>query len=228
MNRKDLFDSIFSKPEKHPLGKYEPDNKKYAKENLPSRHSKPEAQKRLKKQFQKLRHKALYLNMEHEELMEDFQHIRHEFISKMLEYCKNKNIENPFCSVPEENNKKTNIISNKEMNEVFREIVKKTHPDLNKSLTEEELEEKVELYNQAIEGKQDGNFRKVLQVALELNVKIKKISPEFIKQLRQEIQKMNKQIQQIKNDIMYKWGKGDDNLKKQIFELLTKNLKPLK
>ena len=113
------------------------------------------------------------------------------------------------------------------MNDLFREIVKKTHPDLNKDLPQEEMEERVDLYNEAVKGKQGGNLRKILQVALELNVQIKNITPEFIQQLRSEIQKMQKNMKQIKNDIMYKWAKSDKTTKQQIFELLTKNLKPL-
>jgi hypothetical protein len=53
MNEKDLFNDLFSEREKHPLGKYEPGNKKFIKENLPTRYSEPQAQKKLKKIFNK-------------------------------------------------------------------------------------------------------------------------------------------------------------------------------
>lgn len=226
MDKKDLFNDLFSEREKHPLGKYEPDNKKYAKENLPTKYSAPQAQKKLKKIFNKLRHKAIYLNMEHEELVEEFEEIRRRFIAKMIEYCDNKKIQHPFESVPDKKDKSTEL-SNEEMNNLFREVVKKTHPDLNKDLPEEELEERLDLYNEVIQGKQNGDFRKILKVALELNIDIKKISPEIIDLLKKEIKKMEQQMNHIKNDIMYKWEKGDDNIKKSIFEIITKNLKPL-
>ena len=48
------------------------------------------------------------------------------------------------------------------MNELFREIVKKTHPDLNKNLPEEDMEERVDLYNEAVKGKNRGNFLSAL------------------------------------------------------------------
>ena len=134
MNIADLLNNLFSKREKHELGKYEPQNKKYAKENLPIKYSEPNAQKKLKKQFQKLRHKALYLSMEYEEMIEEFENARHQFISKMLKYCQNKKIQDPFESVPPSKTNNSEALSNNEMNDVFREIVKKTHPDLNKSL----------------------------------------------------------------------------------------------
>ena len=226
MDRKDLFDDLFSEREKHPLGKYEPENKKYKKETLPVKYSTPEAQKRLKKTFKKLRHKAIYLNMEHEELLEKFEEIRRQFIAKMLEYCDNKKIHHPFESVPDIK-KNSNQLSNKEMNEVFREVVKQTHPDLNKNLSDDELNERVDMYNQVTEGKQNGDFRKILKVALELNIDIKKISPQIIDHLRKEIQNMWKQMQQIKNDVMYKWYESDEETRKTMFEIITKDLKPL-
>lgn len=226
MNRKDLFDDLFSEREKHPLGKYEPGNKKYIKENLPVKYSAPEAQKRLKKVFNKLRHKAIYLNLEHEELVEEFEEIRRKFIAAMLEYCDNKKIQHPFESVPDKKDKSTEL-SNDEMNDLFREVVKKTHPDLNKDLPEDQIDDRLDMYNEVIEGKQNGDFRKILKVALELNVGVKIISPEFIDQLKKEIEKMEQQMNHIKNDIMYKWDKGDERIKKSIFEIISKNLKPL-
>lgn len=226
MNRKDLFDDLFGEKEKYELGVYQPENKKYAKENLPVKYSAPQAQKQLRKQFKKLRHKALYLSMEYEELVEEFEEVRHRFISKMLEYCKNKKIEDPFESIAPEKKQKESISDN-DMNELFREIVKKTHPDLNKNLPEEDMEERVDLYNEAVKGKNRGNFRKILQVALELNVQIKTITPEFIQQLKSEIQNMNKSMNHIKQDIMYKWHKAPEQQKQQIFEIITKNQKSL-
>lgn len=226
MNRKDLFDDLFSEREKYPLGKYEPDNKKYIKENLPVKYSAPEAQKRLKKVFNKLRHKAIYLNLEHEELVEEFEEIRRKFIAAMLEYCDNKKIQHPFESVPDKKDKSTEL-SNDEMNDLFREVVKKTHPDLNKNLPEDQINDRLDMYNEVIEGKQNGDFRKILKVALELNVGVKIISPEFIDQLKKEIEKMEQQMNHIKNDIMYKWDKGDEEIKKSIFEIIARNLKPL-
>jgi hypothetical protein len=85
----------------------------------------------------------------------------------------------------------------------------------------------VDLYNEAVKGKQGGNFRKILQVALELNVQIKTITPEFIHQLKSEIQKMNKSMKHIRQDIMYKWHKASKEDKEKFFKIITRNQKPL-
>lgn len=226
MSKEELFEDLFGDKPKNELGKYEPENEKFKKENIPAKYSKPEAQKKLKKLFNKLRHKAIYLNMEHEDLLEEFEEIRKDFVSKMFEYCSKKNIEPPFESVKSKEDKGEEL-SSSEMKNLFREIMIKTHPDKNSNLPEEELERKVELYQQAIEGKENGNFRKILQVALELNVRVKEISPELIAQLRKEIKNINQQIKEIKANTMYQWGKANDKLKLQIFELLTKDQKEL-
>ena len=72
----------------------------------------------------------------------------------MLEYCKNKKIEDPFESVAPEKKQKESISDN-DMNELFREIVKKTHPDLNKKPTRGRYGRTVDLYNEAVKGKQE-------------------------------------------------------------------------
>ena len=38
---------------------------------------------------------------------------------------------------------------------------------------------------------------------------------------------MWKQMQQIKNDVMYKWYESDEETRKTMFEIITKDLKPL-
>ena len=192
-----------------------------------SAYSKPNKQAQLKKQFNKLKHKILYLNMEHEELNEEFQEIRRDFIAKIMIYCQNNKIQSPLESSEEKNIDKKEKKSPSEINDLFRQVAIKTHPDKNKDLPPEEIEERKKLFNEAVKGKDSGNFGKILQAALELNVPIKTVSPSLIKHLRQEIQKIQKNIKQIKNDIMYKWGKSDQKTKQQMFELLTKNLKPL-
>ena len=68
-----------------------------------SAYAKPNKQAQLKKQFNKLKHKILYLNMEHEELNEEFQEIRRDFIAKIMIYCQNNKIQSPLESSEEKN-----------------------------------------------------------------------------------------------------------------------------
>lgn len=210
MSEENIFDELFGKP----------------KDEL-STYAKPKKQAQLKKQFNKLKHKILYLNMEHEELDDEFQEIRRDFIAKIIIYCQEKNIQCPLQSMEEQGVDKKEEKSPAEINDLFRQVAIKTHPDKNKDLPEEELEERKKLFNEAVKGKDSGDFGKILQAALELNVSIKTVSPDLIKHLRKEIQKLNKSIKLIKEDLMYKWGKSDNKLKLEIFELLTKDQKQL-
>lgn len=211
MNKKKIINDLFGRKDKNELGKHEPENEKF-------KNTKSVDQEKLKKTFNKLRHKAIYLNIEHEEILEEFEEIRRKFVAKMFEFCDSKKIDAPFVSVENKKDNKTNL-SNKEINDLFREIVKRTHPDLNKKNQKEQLE----FYNEAVEGKKNGDFRKILKIALELNIKIKEVSPELIKQLTKEIKNMQEQIAHIKKDIMYQWSKSDENKKQIIFKALTKN-----
>lgn len=211
MNKKKIIKDLFGEKDKKELGEYEPKNKNFKK-------NKSIDKAKLKKTFNKLRHKAIYLNIEHEEIMENFEEIRRKFVAKMFEFCKDKDVEAPFVSVENKKDNKTSL-SNKEINNLFREIVKKTHPDLSKK----NKQDQIEFYNEAVQGKKAGDFRKILKVALELNIKIKEVSPGLIDQLNKEIKSMQEQIKNIKNDIMYKWSNSDQNQKLAIFQALTRN-----
>ena len=49
------------------------------------------------------------------------------------------------------------------------------------------------------------------------------ISEQFINDIIQSISKIEKEIEKIKSDIMYKWYNSEPAIKKSIFEQLTKN-----
>ena len=54
-----------------------------------------------RRKFKKLRHKALYLNMEYEEVLEVFEEARTSFIGAMHEYCAKIKKPPPFAPVQE-------------------------------------------------------------------------------------------------------------------------------
>tara|TARA_R110001592_G_scaffold323013_5_gene602072 strand:+ start:665 stop:1327 length:663 start_codon:yes stop_codon:yes gene_type:complete len=219
MDRKELFNDLFGERLRLELGKYEPKNN--PKQTSPEGRT----QSSLKKEFKKLRHKALYLNMEYEELSEKFEKIKCNFIKQLIKYCEKRNVSAPLESKGREaGSKDVNSVGN--INDIFREIVKKTHPDLNKNTSGEEQDQNTQLYNEAVEGKKQGNFRKILQVALELNVKIKNITPEFILQLKLEIKGLHDRMKSIREDVMFKWAQSPEEQKQIIFEIITKNQEP--
>ena len=202
------------------MGAYIPENKKYIDKNdLSTEASAEEYNKLLSKKFEKLKHKISYLNIEYEEINDIFKHARDTFISTMFEYCSRKGLEPPFkkeCSTSNEKQK-----NRKEIKELYREIAKQTHPDKTSGLSEQEVEARAELYQQATSGKASGDFNKILQVALDLDIEIQDINPELLETIEHEIRKMENKISKIKQDIMYKWYYADPDTQLKIFEQIA-------
>jgi len=188
-------------------------------------HVTPSSQKKLAKQFRKLRHKALYLSDEYEEICEEYDEARHLFISTMFQYCADKKIESPLSEKPkdEQKEKEPSTKSSEETKELYREIVKETHPDKTKDLDKKEIKNRNKLYRAAVEGKKKGDFWGILKAALELDVDFKNISEQFIKDVEHSISNIEKEISKIKSDIMYKWYLSPPDVKQSIFQQLTQN-----
>lgn len=221
------WEDIFKPREKQELGKYIPENKKFSKsQKLSNNVDKDVGQSILKKRFDKLRHKALYINLEYEETDEIFNFARANFISSMFQFCSDNKIEAPFESCkPNKAQEGDSELDSSEVKELYREIVKSTHPDMLSGLSEEEIEERAELYRQAVEGKRQGDFEKILKVALELDINIKNLTSEYLTEIENAINKMESEINKMKNDLMYKWYYCGVEEQNYIFKEITKNQK---
>ena len=179
-------------------------------------------QEMLSRKFKKLKHKISYLNMENEEVSEVFKHAKEVFISEMLKYCSSKNIMHPFENASRDPTKKDSI-DNEQIKDLYREIVKKTHPDKTLELTEEESRSRSDLYHEASEGKSSGDLNAILKVALELDIEIDGINSELLEVIEGEILILESKISKAKSDIMYRWYYEDSVAQESIFAQLTKN-----
>ena len=181
-------------------------------------------QKLLKKKFNKLNHKALYIDAEYEEVCDVFSHARTEFVSSIFSYCSDRKINPPLSDEAKSSDQSSDQPeTSEEMKDLYREIVKATHPDKTKNLDEDEIEERTELYQEAVAGKQKGDYWGIFKAALELGVPIKKLSFDYIDELEQAISGIEEKTNKIKNDLMYKWFYCDQKTRENIFEQLTKN-----
>lgn len=211
---------LFKKHKKDELGAYIPENKKFIhKDDLSTEANEEEYRKLLAKKFEKLKHKISYLNIEYEEISDIFQHAKRTFISTMFEYCSRKGIEPPFKKEPEQQKQK--LKDKKQVKDLYREIVKQTHPDKTVGLSEEEIESRAELYQQATSGKLSGDFNKILKVALDLDIDIQEINPDLLDTIEREIKKMEDKISTMQKDIMYKWFYADPDIQLKIFEQIA-------
>ena len=183
-----------------------------------------------RRKFKKLRHKALYLNIEYEEVFESFQKAQLSFISSMHEYCSEINKPPPFAPVEKKtddkkddgNKNKPEDVSTEEEKLIYREIVLLTHPDKTADLPDHEIDERAELYREAVQGKVSGDLGKLLSIAFELDIDITDISPQFLKSIRKEIKKTETKIQKMKTDIMYQWFHASQEHKDAIFKQLVR------
>ena len=215
---------LFKKHKKDELGKYIPENKKFAdKTELSEDHDKDEYQRLLVKKFNKLKHKLAYLNLEYEDCSGVFKVARETFVSGMFNYWGQNDIEAPFTKVKEEKKPGANSLNTDEEKELYREIVMATHPDKLNGLSEHDIEEKTKLYQEAVQGKEDGDFNKILKVALELEIDFKKINPDIVGRIEEEINLLDKKIKDIKNDVMWKWYYCNKAQQEEIFRQLTSN-----
>lgn len=215
---------LFKERKKDELGKYTPENKKFAdKTDLSKEYNKQEYQRLLAKKFNKLKHKLAYLNLEYEDCISIFKLARETFVSNMFEYCSRNDLEAPFTQVKPEKKSGRNTLSSDEEKELYREIVMKTHPDKLNGLSEKDIEEKTKLYQEAVEGKESGDFNKILKVALELEIDFKNINPDIVDRIEEEINLLNKKIEDIKDDLMWKWYYCNKAQQEEIFKQLTSN-----
>lgn len=220
----DDWTDLFKERKRDELGDHIPENKKFAdKTELSEDNDKEEYQRLLVKKFNKLKHKLAYLNLEHEDCSGVFKVARETFVSGMFDYCGQNDLEAPFTKVKEEKKSGTNSLNTDEEKELYREIVMATHPDKLNGLSERDIEEKTKLYQEAVQGKEDGDFNKILKVALELEIDFKKINPDIVDRIEEEINLLDKKIKDIKNDVMWKWYYCNKAQQEEIFRQLTAN-----
>ena len=67
----------------------------------------------------------------------------------------------------------------------------------------------------------EGDFHKILKVALELNISVKTLSSEYLDQMEDAINAIESKVSSIKEDIMWKWYYASPQEQHSIFFQLT-------
>ena len=165
--------------------------------------------------------------MEYEEVGENFHIAKTHFFSLLQEFCRLKGVVAPIESVAAPASDSAHPEVPEESGELYREIVKETHPDLTQALTDSEIKERASLYQEATEGKHSGDFQKILKVALELNINPKNLSASYLDDMASEIKKVEDKIAHIKKDLMWNWNYCGPEDQQKIFEKLTAGCKPI-
>lgn len=171
----------------------------------------------------------MYLSEEFEEMNEEYNAAKNEFISKMFEYCSSNKIKPPLSEKEEpkkieDNKKKEENTENqniKGVNDMYRKIAKETHPDATRTLEEEQIDKRTKIYKSISTSKKDGDFWKVFKALVDLDIDIGDIDRECIDYIEQSINELEVKINNINNDIMYKWYKSDESGRNNIMKFLT-------
>ena len=157
----------------------------------------------------KLQRQILYLRTELEETEWIFQDCLKEFDVEFRKYFKDptQKKKGDITSKPPEYD-----IPEVDVNMVFKKIAKKTHPDklINKDISDEEYDAKVDMYKEAQRSVKNRDWSKVVEIAKELGIDISDIKNDDSEYLKESVKRLTEKINQLKMTYAWKWGNTPD------------------
>ena len=171
----------------------------------------------------KLQQQILYLRTELEETEWVFQDCLKEFDVEFRKYFKNpteKKKNDISAEAP-----KYDIPAN-DVNMVFKKIAKETHPDklINKDISDEEYDAKVEMYKEAQLSVKNRDWSKVVEIAKELGIDISDIKNDDSEYLSESVKRLTEKIKQLKTTYAWKWGNTPDQDKEIMKGMILQSL----
>ena len=157
----------------------------------------------------KLQQQILYLRTELEETEWIFQDCLKEFDVEFRKYFKDptQKKKGDITSKPPEYD-----IPEVDVNMVFKKIAKKTHPDklINKDISDEEYDAKVDMYKEAQRSVKNRDWSKVVEIAKELGIDISDIKNDDSEYLNESVKRLTEKINQLKLTYAWRWGHTPD------------------
>ena len=157
----------------------------------------------------KLQQQILYLRTELEETEWIFQDCLKEFDVEFRKYFKDPTerkkgdvtSKSPEYDIPEV-----------DVNMVFKKIAKETHPDklINKDISDEEYDAKVDMYKEAQRSVKNRDWSKVVEIAKELGIDISDIKNDDSEYLNESVKRLTEKIKQLKMTYAWQWGNTPD------------------
>lgn len=168
------------------------------------------------KLIRKLKHKTKYLEIEYEDAKELLEEAKSCFFNAIRKFLQdNPNAENPLkiTEIEKNDNQKRNL-SNDEVKNIYREIVKATHPDKNPG----EEEEAKQMFITASEAKQKNKIEDLINISFDLEIDLSDISIELIEDIEKSLEKKESKIQKMSNDIAVKWFRSSEEKQLEIIK----------
>ena len=112
----------------------------------------------------------------------------------------------------------------KDLRDLFKKIAIKTHPDKLRDRDEDEIDYLTELYKDAASAAEVGDGMTLLEIAYELDIKVK-IDPEKeIEWLKKRISLLKETVSEMKNTAEWIWGQSDGDERKRVENVIQKQL----
>jgi hypothetical protein len=155
-----------------------------------------------------------YLNR-NETLKEQWEYFNKQKDNSIEEYL---NIENVKVLVEENiiNHIQENVLPNKEIKKIYRDIVKNTHPDkINIHYSKKEKDNLVNIYREATNSYDNNDINSLILYAYQLSLKIDNSLIDKEK-MKKDIDTFKKKIMMLENSIFWKWYNSDEIKKETI------------
>ena len=171
----------------------------------------------------KLQQQILYLRTELEETEWIFHDCLKEFDVEFRKYFKNpteKKDKDIVAEPPEYDIPATDV------NMVFKKIAKHTHPDklINKDISDEEYDAKVDMYKEAQRSVKNRDWSKVVEIAKELGIDISDIKNDDSEYLNESVNRLTEKIQQLKLSYAWRWGHTQDHEREIVRGMILQSL----
>ena len=171
----------------------------------------------------KLQRQILYLRTELEETEWIFQDCLKEFDVEFRKYFKDptEKKKGDVTSKPPEYD-----IPEVDVNMVFKKIAKETHPDklINKDISDEEYDAKVDMYKEAQRSVKNRDWSKVVEIAKELGIDISDIKNDDSDYLNESVKRLTEKIKQLKTTYAWRWGNTPDQERENMKGMILQSL----
>lgn len=170
-----------------------------------------------KKILRRLKSKCYDLEKELEHVESIYNDSLPLFIQEVNSYCDLNKIKNPLTDIiddtDQKNKKKT--LSN-DFRFVYREIAKKTHPDINP-----ENENSLQLYRNAVKAKNNNDINKIICIAKDLNIDINSFKYSDISKIERSLEETEAKIKEITSSYPYVWFFADSKKRPDVIAGFT-------
>ena len=158
--------------------------------------------------IRKLKHRMKYLELEDDDVREKLKIAKDDFFTAIQIYCQeHPSAKNPLVAKgPEEKNKPEKHNFPDELKNIYREIVKATHPDHH----QEDDEELTETLINATTARHENKIDKLINISFDLDIDISSISMDLIEDIEKSLEEKQSKINKMRKDVALVWYYATD------------------